>query len=229
MSGPIVSAEFLLWAELCALWSVSAYLVSADPLPGDRANPNFSWSGWRNALAVRIAATAILCYWMSRSIVLSAWLAAVVALHPWIRFRSPLKWTAEIEATVLVSNALFVFAIVRRFSLQPHLHVPVPLSVEQLSALSILLATLSFVVRGGTYIVRGFLRKTGTLPRLSPAGVPSAKSDTHAPPIHASATREKVPPPQKRLQKLRIRPFLRRRSPSPPPNSSTSSKSIAAA
>jgi hypothetical protein len=42
-----------------------------------------------------------------------------------------------------------------------------PISRERLTALFIVSAILLFVVRGGTYIVRGFLRKTESLPRIT--------------------------------------------------------------
>jgi hypothetical protein len=96
MPSPTVSAEFLLWAELCVLWSISSYAITADPLPEDRNNSNFSWKIWRNTLAIRIIGIAALGYLMSHSIIVSSWLATVVALHPWIRFRSPLKWSFSI-------------------------------------------------------------------------------------------------------------------------------------
>ena len=48
-----------------------------------------------------------------------------------------------------------------------HAHLSLPISREQISAISIVSGILLFVIRGGTYIVRGCLRKTETLPKLS--------------------------------------------------------------
>ena len=53
----------------------------------------------------------------------------------------------------------------------------VAISREQISAISIVSGVLLFVIRGGTYIVRGCLRKTETLPQLSLRGT-EADSDT---------------------------------------------------
>jgi hypothetical protein len=48
-----------------------------------------------------------------------------------------------------------------------HSHLSLPISREQISAISIVSGVLLFVIRGGTYIVRGCLRKTEALPKLS--------------------------------------------------------------
>jgi hypothetical protein len=175
MSNPAISAEFLLWTELCLLWSIFSYAITADPLPEDRDNLNFSWKIWRRTLAIRIIGIAILAYLATHSIVMCSWLATVVALHPCIRFRSPLKWTAELEILVVVLNLSFMLAFVRHFSLQPCVAIPSPLLEAHLSVVFIIGATLLFVLRGGTYIVRGCLRKAGTLPHISTKNIQQSK------------------------------------------------------
>ena len=178
-----VSTEFLLWSELCALWSIFSYGIASDPLPEDRNSSNFSWMTWREILALRIAGMAVLIYLMTHSIIMTGWLTTITAIHPWIRLRSPLKWTAELEVLVLISNLFFMLAFVRQLSLQPHVQISSPPSTEHLSAISIVGAILLFVVRGGTYIVRGCLRKTGALPHIAnsnaaPTEANSARKDT---------------------------------------------------
>ncbi len=192
MSSPAMSAEFLLWTELCVLWSIFSYAIAADPLPEDRDNSHFSWKIWRNTLALRILGIAILAYLATHSMILSSWLATVVALHPWIRFRSPLKWTAELEILVVVLNLSIMLAFVRHFSLQPHLSIPIPLLQEHLSALSILAATLLFVLRGGTYIVRGCLRKAGTFPHIPASSIRQSNAG-HS--VHETKPSGKMPQP----------------------------------
>src|SRR6266852_508133 len=167
MSQISVSNEVLLWSQLCALWSVSSYAVTSDPLPEDRDGTNFSWRTWKMTLPIRIVGVTLVSYGMTHSIVTCGWLTTVTAIHPWIRLRSPLRWTAEIEVLVLISNVLFVLAFVRHFHLQLHTYVPALLSTERLAAICIVGAILLFVIRGGTYIVRGCLRKTGTLPHIT--------------------------------------------------------------
>jgi hypothetical protein len=172
-----VSEEFLLWSQLCALWAVSSYAIAPDPLPEDRENINFSWRTWKRTLPARIVGTALLSYWMTHSIVACGWMTTIVAVHPWIRLRSPLKWTAEFEVLVLISNALFMLAFVRHFHLQSHTFVSSSLNTEHRCAISIVGATLMFVIRGGTYVVRGCLRKTGTLPHIAAHSVGQAERD----------------------------------------------------
>jgi hypothetical protein len=101
----------------------------------------------------------------------------LIAIQPWFRFRSPKKWTAELEIVVVVLNLLFGFAFIRHFDLHMHAYLSLPISREQISAISIVSGVLLFVIRGGTYIVRGCLRKTETLPQLSLRGT-ETDSDT---------------------------------------------------
>jgi hypothetical protein len=176
MSSSAISAEFLLWTELCVLWAVFSYAITADPLPEDSDNANFPWKIWRNTLAIRIIGIAILAFLATHSIIICSWLATVVALHPWIRFRSPLKWTAEFEILVVVLNLSVMLSFVRHFSLQPRASIPIPLLEEHLSLVFIVGATLLFALRGGTYIVRGCLRKAGTLPHISTKNIHQSKS-----------------------------------------------------
>jgi len=55
MSHISVSDEFLLWSQMCLLWSVSSYAIAPDPLPEDRDNSNFAWRTWRISLPIRIS------------------------------------------------------------------------------------------------------------------------------------------------------------------------------
>ena len=68
---------------------------------------------------------------------------------------------------MIVLNLLFVYTSIRHLILQMHLYLALPISLEQLSAISVVSGILLFVVRGGTYIVRGCLRKTETLPQIT--------------------------------------------------------------
>ena len=163
----IISDQFLIWSELFALWSIVSYGITADPLPEDADGGTFKWQTWRGALLLRIVVAAAFSYWICHSVMVSAWLATLIAIQPWLRFRSPKKWTAELEILVVVLNLLFVFAFIRHLDLQMHSHLSLPISREQISAISIVSGVLLFVIRGGTYIVRGCLRKTETLPKLS--------------------------------------------------------------
>ena len=173
----IISDQFLMWSELVALWSIVSYGITADPLPEDTDGVAFKRQAWRWALLLRIVVAAVFSYWICHSVIVSSWLATLTAMQPWFRFRSPKKWTAELEIVVVVLNLLFGFAFIRNFDLHMHAHLSLPISREQISAISIVSGVLLFVIRGGTYIVRGCLRKTETLPQLSLRGA-EADSDT---------------------------------------------------
>jgi len=173
----IISDQFLTWSELFALWSIVSYGITADPLPEDADGVTFKWQTWRWALILRIVVAAVFSYWICHSVIVSAWLATLTAIQPWLRFRSPKKWTAELEIVVVVLNLLFDFAFIRHFDLHMHAHLSLPISLEPISAISIVSGVLLFVIRGGTYIVRGCLRKTETLPQLSLRST-EADSDT---------------------------------------------------
>jgi len=162
-----ISDQFLIWSELFALWSIVSYGITADPLPEDRDGGTFKWQAWRRALVLRIVVAAVFSYLIGHSVIVSGWLATFAAIQPWIRFKSHKKWTAELEILMIVLNLLFVYTAIRHLILQMHLYLALPISREQLSAISIVGGILLFVVRGGTYIVRGCLRKTETLPQIT--------------------------------------------------------------
>jgi len=135
--------------------------VSADPLPDGNT---FNWEIWRRLLVLRIILAAGISYLIGHSIVVSGWLAVFTATQPWIRFRTQQQWTAELEVLMTAFNLYFVFMFVKLHHLQMHAYIEVSISQKHISAICIVAAILLFVVRGGTYIVRGFLRKTETLP-----------------------------------------------------------------
>lgn len=166
MHDAAITLQFLLWSELCALWALLAYTVAQDPMPEDVHNPAFPWRNWRILLLVRLALCLTVAYFLSHSIVIAVWLGTVIVLHPWIRFRSPRKWTAEFEVIAILLNLFFTLSLVSRLALAPEVAVPNALNPAQLAALSLVAAILFFSLRGGTYIVRACLRKTGTLPHL---------------------------------------------------------------
>jgi hypothetical protein len=132
-----VSPAFLLWSELILLWSLFSYVVASDPMADDVRGKNFRWGLWRRLFLARIAGAVVLA--------------------------SPRKWTAELEVTIVLVNLLMVLAFVRRLHLQSHVSFS-GIASAHLAAISLVLAILPFTLRGGTYIVRGFLRKTEALP-----------------------------------------------------------------
>jgi hypothetical protein len=176
MPNIFVSDEFLLWSQLLLLWALITYGASSDPLPEDLPGGNFKWQTWQKVLIARVIAIAFLVALLSHSMVLVAWLATSTATHPWIRLRSPRKWTAELEIALVLSNIIFSFAFVRHFHLTPHVPLLSQFAREHVAATMIVLAILLFTVRGGTYIVRGCLRKAGTLPHVPSSQKPHSAS-----------------------------------------------------
>jgi hypothetical protein len=74
-----------------------------------------------------------------------------------------MRWLAEFEGFGVFACLFSSLAVIRGFHLSTY-WISSSISSAQASALCILAAMLLFVVRGGTYIVRGILRKSGTLP-----------------------------------------------------------------
>ena len=160
----VISTEFLLWSQSLLLWSVAAYGAMADPLSGEAAL--ILRRRWGMRLAFRAIFAAVFEYGLSRSILLSAFLLATTLGQPLLRYRVSLRRTAEFEGIWIFASMVLSLAVIRRFHLSTD-WVPVSMSPAQLAALCIVASTLLLVVRGGTYIVRGVLRKSGTLPSKS--------------------------------------------------------------
>ena len=162
MASPtVISPEFLLWSQCLPLWSIAAYGVMADPLPGETAH--FRWVRWMLVLSARALVAAGFAYALSQSIGLSSLLFLSISFQPILRYRLPMPLLAEFESLWAAAFLVSSLAIIRQFRL-PARCVPASISPAQLAALCILAGALFLVVRGGTYIVRGILGKSGTVP-----------------------------------------------------------------
>jgi hypothetical protein len=162
MASPVViSDQFLLWSQLLLLWTLAAYGVTADPLHGE--TPGFRWTRWIILLVFRVIVSAALAFVLSSSLNMSALMLCFTLLHPLLRYCLPMRWLAECEGFWIFAYMLSSFAAIRGLDLSTN-WVPASISPAQQAALCILAAALLLVVRGGTYIVRGVLRKSGTLP-----------------------------------------------------------------
>jgi hypothetical protein len=159
-----ISGEFLLWSELCLLWAIISYGISADPLR-DEAN-SFRWHSWKGVFVLRCISGAAITFLMSRSVLLGLWMLATFA-YPLLRFRMPPKWTGESECVAGATAVGIALVVIRYFHLSLLWTIfSLPVNAEQLSALCIVAGAFVFVVRGETYIVRGYLKKAGTIPHL---------------------------------------------------------------
>lgn len=188
----VVSIEFLLWSQVLLLWSVAAYGTTADPLNGETVV--LPRTRWALLLASRAILVAVLGYILSRSIMLSAFLLLTTLGQPLLRCRVPLRRTAEFEALWIFGSMVLSLAVIRHFHLSTE-WMPVSVSPAQLAALCIVASTLLVVVRGGTYVVRGVLRKAGTLPskRRIRVAVPQVTIPPAPEPVGAEHAGETVP------------------------------------
>jgi hypothetical protein len=157
----VISPEFLLWSQSLLLWSFAAYGVVADPLRGETAH--IRRTRRLLLLSSRAIPAAAILYAISCSIILSSFLLLVILFQPLLRYRLPMRLLAEFESLWTAAFMVCSLAAIRYFHLGPR-WVPGSISPAQLAALCIFASTLFVVVRGGTYIVRGILRKSGTLP-----------------------------------------------------------------
>jgi hypothetical protein len=160
-SPKVISPEFLLWSQSLLLWSFAAYGVVADPLRGETAH--IRRTRWLLLLSSRAIPAAAITYALSCSIVLSGLLLFAILFQPLLRYRMPMQLLAEFESLWTAAFLVCGLAVIRYFHLTPR-WLPGSMSPAQLAALCILASTLFLVVRGGTYMVRGILRKSGTFP-----------------------------------------------------------------
>ena len=174
MPSKVISPEFLVWSQLLLVWSFAAYGVAADPLNGETGRVH--GRRWKLVLSFRVLLATVLAYLFSRSIVLSVVLLLMTLFQPLLRYRLPMRWLAEFEGLWISAYMASSLALVRHLRLDSQ-RMLTSISPSQLAALCILASTLFLVVRGGTYIVRGVLRKSGALP--SRQGSNMARGSSH--------------------------------------------------
>ena len=162
MTAPrTISPETLLWTEFLVLWAISSYGIASDPLQEE--GQRFPWRSWTGLLILRTVLTAVLSYALGASLLLSVIFTLVVLLQPLVRSRLPMRWVAETECLWVLAFLVFSAAYIRYAHLVSRWR-PTSLPDAQASAVCIAVAIFIFTIRGGTYIVRGILRKAGTLP-----------------------------------------------------------------
>lgn len=94
------------------------------------------------------------------------WFLLIGLSQPWLRYKMPGRWTAEVETTIVFIVLLGALILTRYFGLFVQRGLHIALSPEQISAICITATAMFVLVRGGTYIVRGCLVKSKTLPKL---------------------------------------------------------------
>lgn len=169
----------LLFAETLLFWQSANYLLSADPARDGRLHSSsrdhrtrLRWFVLRAAGAALLTALAA-GGWPGALLGAAMFLGCVLlpsARCLWI----PSRYMAELE---IVANAGFA-ALAQFLIWRCHMHAQWPLfgapATEALAArYTFSAAILIFVVRGGTFIVRGVLDRAGTMP---PPELPQAPS-----------------------------------------------------
>jgi hypothetical protein len=151
-------------------------------------------------LACRVILAVVLAYSLSRSVALSG-LFLTILLQPLLRYRLGMRWLAEFETCCMLVFLMCSLSLIRHFHISA-VWVPGSISPAQLAALCVLASTLLMVVRGGTYVVRGVLRKSGTvsarelitsIPKETANSQVSAQEKVPGP-ISIAAAAEEFPP-----------------------------------
>jgi hypothetical protein len=177
-----------MWCESLVLWSLVSYGITADPLKGESAK--FRWKLWMWSLSFRAGLIGVLSYATARSVLFSSFLLVITIAQPLLRYRLRMQWLAEFECLSMSASMAISLILIR------HLHlsskwVPAVLTLAQTAAICIVASTLLLVVRGGTYIVRGVLKKAGTLPSTTQYAFTAAE----IPPTTSPAPALTPPPP----------------------------------
>ncbi len=151
------------------------------------------WNRWILALFFRSLFATILTYTFSHSFFLSGWLFFAVWLQSLLRYRLSVQ-IAEFESLWIVVSMVVSLLVIGHFQLAA-LWTPKSIASSQLAALCIMASTLLVVVRGGTYIVRGILTKSNTLPSESSIGSKESRISTGSksePPGSIAAAEEHI-------------------------------------
>ena len=168
------AASVLLWAQVVLLWTVVNYLVGADPISEPAEGAPIAprkRTRWTAEVAVRSVAAGIVAVILAQGSgawVLGGLLLVLCLVLPLLRARVRPSLVGELE---LLLNAVFAgssLAIVLRGRLVARYSTPWP--ANKVAAGCLIVALFLFVLRGGTYIVRGLLNKCGTLPAMNEGG-----------------------------------------------------------
>jgi hypothetical protein len=174
----------LLFAEILLFWHATNYLPSADPIRKGQRNSFSRRDAERLAwFILRATGAAVLTAgvagWRPGILLACAMLAGCVLLPIGRWLWVPARYVAELEVAVNAG-----FAVLSQF-LIAHFHMEVrwdpfrlPASEANYPACIVAAALLIFVVRGGTFIVRGVLDRAGTMPPPEPAPRTGLVSDS---------------------------------------------------
>ena len=158
----------LLFSETLLIWQATNYLLSADPIrsghPGSSRKARTQWVWFVARAAFAAVLIAGLAGWgagiLLAAVMISGCVLLPVARWLWV----PSRYTAELE---VAGNAAFAAAaqfLIVRFGMRAPWHPVRPSAEIEATAWLVAGALMIFVVRCGTYLVRGVLDRAGTMP-----------------------------------------------------------------
>lgn len=179
----------LLFAEVLLFWHATNYLLSADPTrDGHRSRfsrkmvKRLAWFILRATGAAVL--TAAVAGWWPGMLLAGAMLVGCVFLPTARWLWVPSRYVAELEVVGNVGFAALAQFLITHLDMQVRWGLfRLPVSEALISAYAVAAALLIFVVRGGTFIVRGVLDRAGTMPppeSAQPTGLPA----DNAPDLH---------------------------------------------
>jgi len=161
----VSGGTFLLWAHTLVIWALAAY-TARDPVIDDTTG---AMQRWRITVLLRTTVSAATVAYLSGSTSLPILLFAFGVLLPVARARIPARYCAELEIGANAAMATLALLVIRRGNLDVERAVfALPVPENRIAASCILAALALFTVHGGTYIVRGILKKSGAVPMLTP-------------------------------------------------------------
>jgi hypothetical protein len=160
----------LLFAEVLLFGHATNYLLTADPTrDGDRHSfsrrtmKRLAWFLLRATGAALL--TAAVAGWWPGTLLAGSMLAGCVLLPAARWLWVPSRYVAELELAVNGGFAALAQFLIAHFDMHVRWGLfRLPASEAMVSACTVAAALLIFVVRGGTFIVRGVLDRAGTMP-----------------------------------------------------------------
>jgi hypothetical protein len=161
----------LLLSESLLCWQLANYAFFTDPVKEDwgaRAAKEHARRNWFAGVLLRSVAAALLLAcaggFKGGQMPLSAVVLMGSLLLPWIRGLVRVRYLVEFELAVNGLLVLFLWITASRWSSGAASLWWAPLDVNKTSVILIGAAVLIYMVRGGSYLVRGILKKAGGLP-----------------------------------------------------------------
>lgn len=179
----------MLFSELVLLWSLSNYLIGVDQVPTISDEGTVvrvflkDHKRWIGILVLKGIISAIVAGSMSRweSWLLPLFMFIAIVGLPLLRAKINPTYIAELEAGADLAFILFLAELIGHFRLGLSWALfTVDMSSAQIAVSSLIVAILLFSLRGGTYIVRSILDKTGTLPPLQGSPFPNESGSSEA-------------------------------------------------